>query len=106
MASTIFGSSSSSVSSISSFTDHYSNPLYLSPDDNLSVPIVSMKLMNDNYHLWSRSFSVALSIKNKMQFIEDTSSVPDLADPNYAAWNRCNFAVLSWILNSVSDRMI
>ncbi|CAN1775940.1 hypothetical protein LINPERHAP1_LOCUS13492, partial [Linum perenne] len=92
-----------SSSSVSSFTDHYSNPLYLSPGDNLSTPIVSVKLTNENYHVWSRSFSVALSIKNKLQFIDSTSSIPDLDDASYPAWNRCNFAVLSWMLNSVSD---
>ncbi|CAN1331762.1 hypothetical protein LINPERPRIM_LOCUS35463 [Linum perenne] len=90
-------------SSVSSFADHYSNPLYFSPGDNLSTPIVSVKLTNENYHVWSRSFSVALSIKNKPQFINSTSSIPDLNDVSYPAWNRCNFAVLSWMLNSVSE---
>ncbi|CAN1254590.1 hypothetical protein LINPERPRIM_LOCUS8701, partial [Linum perenne] len=46
---------------------------------------------------------VALSIKNKLQFIDSSLPIPDLTDSNYSAWNRCNFAVLSWILNSVSD---
>ncbi|CAN1341510.1 Retrovirus-related Pol polyprotein from transposon RE2 [Linum perenne] len=71
--------------------------------DSLSTPITSIKLSNDNYHTWSRAIRVALSIKNKLQFINGTSSIPDSSDASYAAWIRCNFAVLSWILNSVSD---
>ncbi|CAN1292939.1 Retrovirus-related Pol polyprotein from transposon RE1, partial [Linum perenne] len=65
--------------------------------------ITSIKLSNDNYHTWSRAITVALSIKNKLQFINGTSSMPDPSDTSYAVWIRCNFAVLSWILNSVSD---
>ncbi|CAN1296866.1 Retrovirus-related Pol polyprotein from transposon RE1 [Linum perenne] len=85
------------------FTDHYANPLYLSPGDNLSVPIVSIKLSNDNYHIWSRSIKVALSIKNKTAFVDGSLPAPEITDSTYAAWNRCNFVVLSWILNSVSE---
>ncbi|CAN1192604.1 Retrovirus-related Pol polyprotein from transposon TNT 1-94 [Linum perenne] len=106
MASTISSGSSTVsalISSTSPFTDHYANPLYLPPGDNISAPIVTLKLTNENYHIWSRSFSVALSIKNKMQFIDGTLPMPEATDPNYSAWNRCNFAVLSWILNSVSE---
>ncbi|CAN1329604.1 hypothetical protein LINPERPRIM_LOCUS34712 [Linum perenne] len=99
------GSSPISISenSPSQFTDHFANPLYLAPGDSLSTPITSIKLSNDNYHTWSRAITVALSIKNKLQFINGTSSMPDSSDASYAAWIRCNFAVLSWILNSVSD---
>ncbi|CAN1178761.1 hypothetical protein LINPERHAP2_LOCUS33840 [Linum perenne] len=85
------------------FTDHYSNPLFLSPGENLSTPIITIKLGNNNYHLWSRSLSVALRIKNKVPFIDGTFPPPAVTDKDYAAWNRCNYAVLSWILNSVSE---
>ncbi|CAN1266800.1 Retrovirus-related Pol polyprotein from transposon TNT 1-94 [Linum perenne] len=60
------------------FTDHYANPLYLSPGDNLSVPIVSIKLSNDNYHIWSRSIKVALSIKNKTAFVDGSLPAPEI----------------------------
>ncbi|CAN1146609.1 Retrovirus-related Pol polyprotein from transposon TNT 1-94 [Linum perenne] len=94
---------SSSVNNQSSYTDQYSNPLFLSPGENLSVPITSVKLSNDNYHLWSRSINVALSIKNKIVFIDGSLPPPATTDTTFAAWNRCNYAVLSWLLNSVSD---
>ncbi|CAN1127578.1 hypothetical protein LINPERHAP2_LOCUS4126 [Linum perenne] len=104
----VANSSSSTVSatsnSISStFTDHYANPLYLSPSDNLYVLIINIKLSNDNYHVWSRAFSIALSIKNKMMFVDGSFPAPDPDDPTFTAWNRCNFVVLSYILNTVSE---
>ncbi|CAN0847453.1 Retrovirus-related Pol polyprotein from transposon RE1 [Linum grandiflorum] len=102
-SSTVFVITSSTSSTSSTFADHFSNPLYLSPSDNLSAPIVRVKLTNDNYHVWSRSMSVALSVKNKLQFVNGTSTAPDVVDASYAAWTRCNYAVLSWILNSVSQ---
>ncbi|CAN1289204.1 hypothetical protein LINPERPRIM_LOCUS20162 [Linum perenne] len=77
------------------FTDHYANSLYLSPGDNLSVPIISIKLSNDNYHLWSRALSVALSIKNKMALMDGSLPVPDEDDASFTSWTRCNFVVLS-----------
>ncbi|CAN1279788.1 Retrovirus-related Pol polyprotein from transposon RE1 [Linum perenne] len=100
--------SASSVSTFSSsttsaYTDHYSNPLYLSPGDNLSVPIVNIKLTNDNYHIWSRSISLALSIKNKTTFVDGSLPAPSSDDAGFSAWNRCNFVVLSWILITVSE---
>ncbi|CAN1303498.1 Retrovirus-related Pol polyprotein from transposon RE1 [Linum perenne] len=38
-----------------------------------------------------------------MPFVDGTSSAPDPDDSTFTAWNRCNFVVLSWILNSVSE---
>ncbi|CAN0847388.1 hypothetical protein LINGRAHAP2_LOCUS4950 [Linum grandiflorum] len=46
--------------------------------------------------MWSRSMSVALSIKNKLQFIDGTSSSLAPTDSSFASWARCNYAVLSW----------
>ncbi|CAN0836820.1 hypothetical protein LINGRAHAP2_LOCUS1617, partial [Linum grandiflorum] len=95
--------SDSTLSTSSQFTDHYSNPLYLSPGDNLSIPIVGVKLTHENYHIWSRSMTVALSIKNKSRFVDGTYPAPAANDASYPLWLRCNFAVLNWILNSVSE---
>ncbi|CAN0914940.1 hypothetical protein LINGRAHAP2_LOCUS28837 [Linum grandiflorum] len=86
-----------------SYTDHLANPLFLSPGDSLSAPLISIKLTNVNYHVWSRSLSVALIIKNKVPFIDGSLPVPDPSASTYAAWTRCNFAVLNWIYNSISE---
>ncbi|CAN1279450.1 hypothetical protein LINPERPRIM_LOCUS17028 [Linum perenne] len=59
--------------------------------------------MTKQYHIWSRSISLALSIKNKMAFFDGSLPAPTSDDAGLSAWNRCNFVVLSWILNTVSE---
>ena len=48
---------------------------------------------------------IALSVKNKLRFID--GSIPKLAstDPNLSSWIRNNNIVISWILNSVSKEI-
>lgn len=94
--------STQSSSSPSTFTDHFANLLYLSLIDSLSAPIVGVKLTNENFHIWSRSMSLALSIKNKFSFVDGSYLAPDISDASYPGWIRCNFSVFNWILNSVS----
>jgi hypothetical protein len=45
----------------------------------------------------------ALGAKNKLPFINGTLPVPDNYDLNRNAWERCNYLVHSWLINSVSD---
>nr|KYP66986.1 hypothetical protein KK1_013302 [Cajanus cajan] len=44
----------------------------------------------------------ALVSKNKFKFIDGTIEVPNICDPNYEAWDRCNNLIHSWILGSLS----
>ncbi|CAN1222208.1 hypothetical protein LINGRAPRIM_LOCUS513 [Linum grandiflorum] len=90
-------------SSSSAFTDHFANPLYLSPGENLPIPIVGIKLTNNNYHVWSRSMTVALSIKNKLKSVDGSYPAPDFTDATFPAWIRCNFTVPNLILQSVAE---
>lgn len=48
---------------------------------------------------------VALSVKNKVSFINGSLPCPAASDPNYRAWNRGNNVVISWIFNSVSKEI-
>jgi len=46
---------------------------------------------------------IALSVKNKLGFVNDSISRPPSDDPNVLiAWIRNNNIVISWILNLVS----
>lgn len=45
----------------------------------------------------------ALGTKNKLIFIDGSTPIPDFDDLNRRAWERCNYLLHSWILNSVSD---
>lgn len=57
---------------------------------------VTPLLTHSNYHIWARSM-------NKYKFDDGSIEVPDIADPSYQAWERCNLLVHSWVMNSVSD---
>lgn len=48
---------------------------------------------------------MALTAKNKLQFINGALSKPLSSDPDFFAWTRCNNMVLSWIINSVSKEI-
>nr|KYP59020.1 hypothetical protein KK1_014445 [Cajanus cajan] len=49
---------------------------------------------------------VALSVKNKLAFIDGTLPKPAITDSTFAAWNRANNVVISWLYNSVSKDII
>ncbi|KAG2690053.1 hypothetical protein I3760_09G169300 [Carya illinoinensis] len=92
---------SSSSSSPSSLEDPNS-PFFLHHSDNANTVIVSPPLTGSNYISWSKSFLLSISIKNKFGFLDGTITTPDLSDPSYISWLRCNNILLAWILNSVS----
>lgn len=49
-----------------------------------------------------RVIRMAFISKNKMAFLLGTISVPDITNPYYSAWERCNTLIMSWLLNSIS----
>jgi hypothetical protein len=82
-----------------------SNTLYLHNGDNPGIPPVSQLLTGDNYYTWSRSMLMALTMKNKVLFINGGLLKPDPLSPNFLPWTRNNNMVLSWIINSVSKEI-
>ncbi|XP_073121108.1 uncharacterized protein [Henckelia pumila] len=59
-----------------------------------------------HYASWSRAIKFALSIKNKLGFIDGSISKPSVTDPILLqAWMRKNNIVISWLLNSVSKEI-
>jgi hypothetical protein len=94
-----------SNSSISTLSTMDSNPLYLHHGDSPGSILVTQLLTGDNYYTWSRSMFMALTAKNKLQFINGALPKPHSSDPDFFAWTRCNNMVLSWIINSVSKEI-
>jgi hypothetical protein len=94
-----------SNSSISTLSTMDSNPLYLHHGDNPGSILVTQLLTGDNYYTWSRLMFMALTAKNKLQFINAALPKPHSSDPDFFAWTRCNNMVLSWIINSVSKEI-
>ncbi|MCH84099.1 integrase catalytic region, partial [Trifolium medium] len=77
--------------------------LYIHPSEGPNSINVVPKLIGQNYLAWSRSMKCALGAKNKLPFIDGSMEVPALDDLNRSQWERGNYLVYSWILNSVSD---
>lgn len=83
-----------------------STPYYLHPSEGPGLQLVSHQLRSDNYASWSRAIIIALTIKNKMGFIDGSLPVPPATDPiQLNAWIRNSTMVFSWILNSVSKEI-
>ena len=96
--STTYSTSSSTEDSSHSFSIHHG--------DSLGALLVSQPLTGENYNSWSQSMFMALSAKNKVGFIDGTTSKPtDLTDPLHSSWIRCNNMVISWILSTLSKEI-
>lgn len=85
-----------------SFTD-LQNPLFLHPTYGPNSMSPPTKLTGvANYRPWRRWMEINLSMKRKVGFIKGT--IKKLDDPAEAEqWEICNNAVISWIMNGVSD---
>lgn len=68
--------SSSYSSSFNFLTDNISSPFFLHNGDNPSVLLVPQPLAGENYNTWSRSMIMALTAKNKLQFIDGSLVKP------------------------------
>lgn len=83
--------------------DDPASPYYLHPSEGPGLVLVSQPLTGDNYTAWSRAFLVAITIKNKICFLDGSIVAP--IDPSpilQNAWIRNNNLVFSWIYNSIS----
>ena len=82
------------------------SPFFLHHSDNPGLILVSRPLTGDNYNSWSRAMLIALSVKNKLGFIDGSIPKPDSSNlPLLNSWIRNNNVVISWILNSVSKEI-
>ncbi|KAF5477701.1 hypothetical protein F2P56_004318 [Juglans regia] len=80
---------------------------YLHPSDNPGALLVSEIFTGENYIAWSRSIAIALTVKNKISFIDETLLQPriDTDSRLRIAWLRANNLVLSWLMNSISKEI-
>nr|DAD24784.1 TPA_asm: hypothetical protein HUJ06_026248 [Nelumbo nucifera] len=94
-------SSLSSAVELSPLLDPAS-PYYLHYSDHHGSVTVSPELTSSNYASWSKSFLLALSIRNKTSFVDGTIKEPALDDALHGAWMRCNNLIVAWLLRSIS----
>jgi len=78
------------------------NPFYIHPNENSGINPISFLLMPSNFHAWECAMKLGLKSKNKLQFVDGTIMKPEPNYSSYAAWDRCNTFVLSWINHSLS----
>lgn len=94
------------VSSAQSSSIDQSHPFFLHHSDNPGLILVNQPLTGENYPSWSRSMRMAISVKNKIGFIDGTLKRPDESDQaSLNSWIRNNNIVIAWILNCVSKEI-
>ncbi|EOY10540.1 Uncharacterized protein TCM_025870 [Theobroma cacao] len=79
------------------------SPDFLHHTDHHGSVVINLKLTSSNYCSWSRSFLLALSIRNKTGFIDGSTKQPSLIDGLYSSWTHCNNLNVAWLLESISE---
>ena len=98
--------SHSSNGPVQNLVDDSSSCYYLHPFDNPGALLVSEIFTGENYIAWSRSMSIALTVKNKIAFVDGSLVQPITNDPHLrVAWLRANNLVLSWLMNSIAKEI-
>lgn len=101
----ISGTSDNVSSSRNVVVDH-NHPLYLYPCDGPdSMSIMILLIGMQNYGLWSQAMKLSLLGKNKLCFVDGTSSKADFEPELDNVWERCNVIVISWIICNVSKQL-
>ncbi|XP_019242113.1 PREDICTED: uncharacterized protein LOC109222183, partial [Nicotiana attenuata] len=84
---------------------HPCHPLYVHPSDVLRTSLVSTPFDGTGYGSWRRNVLVAISIRNKLDFINGNSQKPSPVSPLARQWQRFNDLVISWLVNSLSKEI-
>lgn len=84
--------------------DH-NDPLFLHSSDHPSLSLVPQVFDGTNFGEWRISMQIALSAKNKAEFINGNLARPPRTDARYDRWERCNNMVIMWLLNGLSPML-
>lgn len=83
--------------------DNPNHQLYLHHSDQPVAILVPQSLVEVNYSTWSQSMTMALTVKNKIGFIDGSIKEPHERNPEeHQQWNHCNNLVKTWLLGSMS----
>ncbi|XP_015165125.1 uncharacterized protein [Solanum tuberosum] len=72
------------------------------PSKSAGSAIILVLFDGTGYRSWRRGVLHAISVKNKVGFINGKIQKPAANSPTFAQWERCDDMVTSWILNSLS----
>ncbi|XP_050133176.1 uncharacterized protein LOC126609252 [Malus sylvestris] len=82
------------------------HPFFLHHSDQLVAILVPQPLVEDNYNTWVQSMSMALTVKNKLGFVDGQITKPSESNlEELQQWNRCNNLVKTWLLGSMSKEI-
>ncbi|CAM8947729.1 unnamed protein product [Rhodiola kirilowii] len=82
------------------------DPYFVNNNELSGSSIVSKVLDGqENYAVWKRSMQIALSGRYKLGFVEGKYPKPDDV-VMVARWQMCNDVVMSWLINSVSEKIV
>ncbi|KAL6125865.1 hypothetical protein ACLB2K_073926 [Fragaria x ananassa] len=79
--------------------EHWEYPnhkLYLHYSDQPGAILVPQSLLEDNYSEWCHSMTMALTIKNKVGFVNGSSPRPTVQDNEQQQWDRCTETVTTF----------
>ncbi|XP_017978371.1 PREDICTED: uncharacterized protein LOC108662467 [Theobroma cacao] len=85
-----------------SLLDDPHSAYFVHHSDHHGLISITPKLTSTNYSAWNRSFYLALSIRNKLGFIDGTIPQPLVTDKLYMPWIRCNNLIVAWLLESLT----
>ncbi|KAK3003105.1 hypothetical protein RJ639_020224 [Escallonia herrerae] len=83
------------------------SPYYLHPFDHPCLVFVTHPLTEngENYFTWRRNMMTALELKNKVGFIDNSFTKPDVNSQDFQPWVKCSVIVLSWLTNSIAKEI-
>ncbi|XP_049410341.1 uncharacterized protein LOC125873447 [Solanum stenotomum] len=81
------------------------NALYVHPSDSPGMMLVPAQFDGAGYRSWRRGVMRALSVKNKLGFIDESCVKSNANSSQLRQWQRCDDMVTSWILNSLSKEI-
>ncbi|XP_070034358.1 uncharacterized protein [Nicotiana tomentosiformis] len=92
----------SSSSGVTADTNH---PYFLHSSDAPGMTLVNSPFDGRGYPGWRRPVLIALSVKNKIGFINGFCVEQDMGSKDHPQWTRTNDMVISWLLNSLSKEI-
>ncbi|KAL0373951.1 UNVERIFIED_CONTAM: hypothetical protein Sradi_3310800 [Sesamum radiatum] len=75
-------------------------------NEGSGLTLVSSPLTGDNYLVWSRAVRFALGAKKRLSFIDGRVTRPADDSKELDEWKRNDYMVITWILNSVSKKIV
>ncbi|KAK2985871.1 hypothetical protein RJ640_009941 [Escallonia rubra] len=83
------------------------SPYYLHLFDHPGLVFVTHLLTEngENYFTWRRNMMTALESKNKVGFIDNSVTKPNVNSQDFQPWVKCNAIVLSWLTNFLAKEI-